>query len=92
MGRLEAARYVISGRVQGVGFRYFTQRVAREARVTGWVRNLDDGGVEVHANGTARQLADLEAMLRKGPVGADVRSVVVTEAAVLELSGFHIQA
>ena len=92
MSSVAAARYVISGRVQGVGFRYFTQRAAREAGMTGWVRNRDDGSVEVHANGTPRQLAELEAILRKGPAGADVRSFEVTEAPVLELSGFHIHS
>jgi acylphosphatase len=91
MGAIKARRFLISGRVQGVGYRYFAERSARETGVTGWARNLDDGRVEVHANGTAAQLDDFEALLRQGPRFADVRSVEFLEAAVLELSGFYIR-
>jgi acylphosphatase len=82
--------FLISGRVQGVGYRYFAEVSARQTGVTGWARNLDDGRVEVHANGTEAQLDDFEARLRQGPRFADVRSVESKEAAVLELSGFVI--
>ena len=88
---MEARRFLISGRVQGVGYRYFAERSAHETGVTGWARNLDDGRVEVHANGTEKQLEDFEGRLRTGPRFADVRSVESSEAAVLELSGFHIR-
>jgi acylphosphatase len=88
---MAARRFLISGRVQGVGYRYFAERSARATGVTGWARNLDDGRVEVHANGTSAQLEDFEARLRMGPRFADVRSVESSEAAVLELSGFHIR-
>ena len=91
MGAIKARRFLISGRVQGVGYRYFAERSAHETGVTGWARNLDDGRVEVHANGTAAQLDDFEALLRQGPRFADVRSVEFLEAAVLELSGFYIR-
>jgi acylphosphatase len=91
MGAIKARRFLISGRVQGVGYRYFAERSAHDTGVTGWARNLDDGRVEVHANGTADRLEDFEARLRKGPRFADVRSVESSEAAVLELSGFHIR-
>jgi acylphosphatase len=91
MGAIKARRFLISGRVQGVGYRYFAERAAQENGVTGWARNLDDGRVEVHANGTAERLEDFEARLRQGPRFADVRSVESTEAAVLELSGFNIR-
>jgi len=91
MGAIKARRFLISGRVQGVGYRYFAKRSARETDVTGWVRNLDDGRVEVHANGTAERLEDFEARLRQGPRFSDVRSVESSDAAVLELSGFHIR-
>jgi len=83
--------YLISGLVQGVGFRYFAQRAARAAGITGWARNLDDGRVEVHANGTARQLDDFEARLREGPPYADVRGFEVQEAAASKSSGFDIR-
>jgi len=88
---MAARRFLISGRVQGVGYRYFAERSAHQTGVTGWARNLDDGRVEVHANGTAAQLDDFEGRLRVGPRFADVRAVESLEAAVLELSGFHIR-
>jgi len=88
---LEARRYLISGRVQGVGFRYFAQRAARDLGVTGWARNLDDGRVEVHANGVLNVLNQFEARLRQGPMGSDVRGFELTEAAPTETSGFHIR-
>jgi acylphosphatase len=91
MGAIKARRFLISGRVQGVGYRNFAERSAQEAGVTGWARNLDDGRVEVHANGTSGQLEDFEARLRQGPRFADVRKVELMEAAVLELSGFSIR-
>jgi acylphosphatase len=91
MGAMKARRFLISGRVQGVGYRYFAERSAHETGVTGWARNLDDGRVEVHANGTTERLEDFEGRLRQGPRFADVRSVESSEAAVLELSGFHIR-
>jgi len=91
MGAIKARRFLISGRVQGVGYRYFAQHSAQAAGVSGWARNLDDGRVEVHGNGTAERLDDFEGRLRQGPRFADVRSVESSEAAVLELSGFHIR-
>jgi acylphosphatase len=91
MKGITARRYLICGRVQGVGFRYFVQRAAHELGVTRWARNLDDGCVEVHANGTPRQLDDLESRVRKGPPHADVRSVEVQDAAVLVSTDFYIR-
>lgn len=65
----------ISGRVQGVGFRYFVIRNAEELNLTGWVRNLWDGRVEVLAEGQMEKLNLLLITLRKGPFGADVTQV-----------------
>lgn len=79
-----ARRYLIGGRVQGVGYRAFAAHAARQVNVAGWVRNLADGGVEVHAVGTAGQLDDFEGWLRKGPRLAEVHTVKVTEAAAPE--------
>jgi acylphosphatase len=90
MARIKARIFLISGRVQGVGYRYFAEVSAHQTGVTGWARNLDDGRVQVHANGTDAQLDDFEARLRQGPRFAEVRSVESKEAAVLELSGFVI--
>jgi len=86
-----ARRYLISGMVQGVGYRAFAERSAGLIGVTGWARNQDDGHVEVHANGTVEQLDDFEARLRQGPRWAQVRAVQVSEAAVTHETGFHIR-
>jgi acylphosphatase len=91
MARINARRFLVSGRVQGVGYRYFAQQSAQQTGVTGWAKNLSDGSVEVHANGSQEQLEDFEARLRIGPRFSDVRSVQASEVAVLELSGFHIR-
>ena len=85
-----AKRFLISGRVQGVGFRYFAECAAREVGVSGWVRNLDDGRVEVHANGSAEQLSELAARLRMGPPRADVRGFEAFETPLMRSPGFHI--
>jgi acylphosphatase len=72
-------RYVVDGMVQGVGFRWFTRRTARQLGVQGWVRNLPGGQVEIHATGSSAQLAMLEEALGRGPAGAMVRNVARTE-------------
>jgi len=86
-----AKRWLVSGRVQGVGFRYFVQAKATELGVAGWTRNLDDGRVEVYATGHAHKLSDLAAALHIGPRMADVHSVEELEEAILELAGFSIR-
>jgi acylphosphatase len=73
-----ARRYVIHGRVQGVGFRYFTQAAAVREGVAGWVRNTPDGSVEVSAEGDAEPLTRFEQRIRQGPPGARVDRVEVT--------------
>ncbi|MBZ5603485.1 MAG: acylphosphatase [Acidobacteriia bacterium] len=90
MKTLSARRYWISGRVQGVGFRAFAARAARETGVTGWAKNLADGRVEVHANGSSDQLSEFEARLRQGPAWADIRGFESQAAAVLDARGFNI--
>ncbi len=62
-----ARRYIISGRVQGVGFRYFTEATAHREGIAGWVRNLSDGCVELQAEGDDEALAALMTAVRKGP-------------------------
>ena len=74
-----ARRFVISGRVQGVGFRYFTQDTARREGVTGWVRNLPDGCVEALAEGDVEAVTRVERALRIGPRGARVERVYVDD-------------
>jgi acylphosphatase len=86
-----ARHFVIAGKVQGVGYRAFARQAARAIGATGWARNLANGDVEVHANGTPAQLDDLESRLREGPRWADVRAVAATEAAVSSHSDFEIR-
>jgi acylphosphatase len=74
-----ARRFVVSGRVQGVGFRYFTQDTARREGVTGWVRNLPDGRVEALVEGDAEAVTRVERALRAGPRGARVERVYVDD-------------
>lgn len=83
--------YVIKGRVQGVGYRYFAQTVAAELGITGWVRNRDDGAVETYATGTPAQLAAFSGRLHIGPRFGEVRSVEEIEAALLQSDGFSIK-
>ena len=85
-------KYVISGKVQGVGYRYFALRVARELKLAGWVKNLPDGRVEALASGPVARLKRFDAELRIGPPHAEVRAVEVAEAAADgKLEGFHIR-
>ncbi|HEV8385826.1 MAG TPA: acylphosphatase [Candidatus Acidoferrales bacterium] len=70
-----AKRFVVSGLVQGVGYRFFAQRVADRLGVAGYVKNLHDGRVEVYAIGTAEQLRSLRAELARGPRAAEVSGV-----------------
>ena len=86
-----ARRFVISGNVQGVGYRAFARQAARAIGATGWARNLANGDVEVHANGTPLQLDDLESRLRQGPRWAEVRSAAAMEAPVSSDSDFEIR-
>jgi acylphosphatase len=77
--RKKAKRFVVSGLVQGVGFRYFTQGVAERLNLHGYVRNLRDGRVEAYAIGTPKQLAEFGAELQRGPGAANVMMVTEEE-------------
>ena len=87
----ETRCYVVSGRVQGVGFRWFVEREAATLGITGWVRNRDDGRVEVMATGTLEQLSTLQARLREGPRAARVDEVAVSPAPFLDAESFGIE-
>ncbi len=76
---IEARLYRITGRVHGVGFRMFTYDAASREGVTGYVRNLPDGSVEVLAEGDREALARLDHALWQGPAGARVDSVDLQE-------------
>ena len=77
--------FLIKGRVQGVGFRWFVQREAAELGLRGWVKNTPDGHVEVLAAGEPDQLDDLQLALAKGSRGSRVDAVV--EHALAESEG-----
>lgn len=88
----QACRFVVRGRVQGVGFRWFVEREAVLLGIAGWVRNNHDGSVEVLAQGTRDQLAGLHSRLREGPRAARVDTVEVSDAEPQAgLSSFRIE-
>jgi acylphosphatase len=86
-----ARRYFVRGRVQGVGYRWFVQKTAADLGLTGYVRNLDDGRVEVYAVGSEAALSELAGLLRTGPRWSEVRGVDEQEAAVEKRSSFQIE-
>jgi acylphosphatase len=74
---IEAAHLLVSGDVQGVGYRAWTERVAEQLRIKGWVRNLADGRVEILAEGERAALDALIARCKVGPRAASVEDVEV---------------
>lgn len=89
LGRFRA---LVHGYVQGVGFRYFVQRRAREQGLAGWVRNRPDGTVECVAQGPREALQRLLADLHRGPLGASVEGVEVRwEEPRDDLRGFEVR-
>lgn len=86
--------FLIRGRVQGVGFRWFVQREATELELCGWVRNTEDGDVEVVASGPAEDLNELRSSLRQGPRGARVDQLIehyLDESEATNLGSFRIE-
>ena len=84
--------YLIRGRVQGVGYRYFAQQIAIRLGVRGYVRNLSSGEVEVHAEAEAEILTVFRTELEHGPTMSRVREVVEDDAPVNGLySSFHVR-
>lgn len=79
--------YLVKGRVQGVGFRWFVQREASEIGLKGWVRNTDEGQVEIVAAGDPEDLAELKDALRKGSRGSRVDAVIEHELVESEGEG-----
>ena len=87
-----ARKFLISGRVQGVGYRFYAKRLAEELGVSGWVKNLADGRVEARATGDPEVIDELLAGLRQGPVGARVDQIEVSELQVESAgAGFDIK-
>jgi acylphosphatase len=88
---LPSFRYLVSGRVQGVGFRYFARQSAARLGVAGFARNLADGSVEVIAEGEAPSLAAFEDALRQGPSFAEVRDLERVEIPARGDQGFYVR-
>ncbi len=89
---IQARRFLVRGRVQGVGFRWFIEREAHVLGIAGWVRNNHDGSVEVLAQGTRDQLLGLHSRLREGPPAARVDAVDVADATPVNgMSSFRIE-
>ena len=88
----QARRFLVRGRVQGVGFRWFVEREAHLLGIAGWVRNNADGSVEVLAIGSREQLLGLQSRLRAGPRAARVDDVQELEAKLIAgLTTFRIE-
>ena len=86
--------FLIQGRVQGVGFRWFVHREASELELHGWVRNTEEGDVEVVASGSAEDLAELRASLRQGPRGSRVDRLIehyLDDSEAKNLDAFRIE-
>jgi acylphosphatase len=86
-----AFRFVVQGRVQGVGYRYFVMREAETLGVAGFARNCPDGSVEVVAEGPDEALSALESRLREGPTFARVTGLLRAAIAPRGDQGFHIR-
>jgi acylphosphatase len=88
----ETRRYIVTGRVQGVGFRWFVEHAAVQLDLAGWVRNRADGSVEVLASGSRDQLHKLYTELLKGPRASRVEKVEVEDSAPdTNLKSFRIE-
>jgi acylphosphatase len=84
-------RFIIRGVVQGVGFRWFVVRKARGFGLTGFVRNLGDGSVEVVADGPGPALVALEGELQQGPPGAQVTTIGREEWTAAPMASFEVR-
>jgi acylphosphatase len=87
---MSARRAVVSGRVQGVGFRFFAERAAKKAGVFGWVRNLPDGRVETVVEGSDDAVERYLGEIRKGPLGSRVTGVTVEDRQPGDFESFEI--
>ena len=86
-----AVQVVVTGRVQGVGFRWSALDRATALGVAGWVRNLHDGSVEAWLEGPSDAVAQMIAWLREGPAWASVKHCKVTEQSPLGMSDFFVR-
>ena len=89
--RVERWQLLVRGRVQGVGYRNACCQKARELELNGWVRNRNDGSVEVQAEGPLHQLTELRLWCERGPIGADVHNVVHSQLPTIREDWFEIR-
>lgn len=82
---------IVDGDVQGVGYRYTLRMVARDAGVTGWVRNRHDGTVEAEVEGTDEQVDEVLTWMAHGPPGSRVDTTTVTDAAPAANDDFEVR-
>lgn len=87
---MKAYDVILTGTVQGVGFRYYTRMTANRLRVSGWVRNCPDGSVQIHCEGDEEALGQFLEAVRKGPAGAAVTGADIREGALAFHYGFEI--
>ena len=88
---IAACRVLVSGRVQGVAFRWHSRDVAALFSIGGWVRNLSDGRVELHLEGARSALARMQTWLEHGPPAARVVGLEVREVPTEGASSFEIR-
>ena len=92
---MKTVRIIVTGRVQGVGFRYFTVRCANDLSLCGWVRNLPDGRVETAIQGQGEKIEEMIGLLKQGPGAANVSGLEIeeieSESGSAELSGFAMR-
>ncbi len=87
-----ARRYIFSGRVQGVGFRFATKQLAKGFDVIGWVKNLDDGRVELHIQGEEEELDEFISDMHDSPLGHHIQEQEERAMPLLDgLMGFSIE-
>ena len=94
LGPAMVLHFLVRGRVQGVGFRWFVHREASELELRGWVRNTEDGDVEIVAAGEPDDLGELRSSLRRGPRGSRVDQVIehrMDEGEARDLEKFRIE-
>lgn len=91
MGEIVSFQITIRGRVQGVGFRYFARQRAEAHGISGFVRNLPDGSVEMHAEGPTGAMEAFEADMRRGPSFGRVDDATVVAIKARGLGAFEIR-
>lgn len=87
---MKRVHLLVKGVVQGVGFRYYTEKEAKRLSLSGWVRNLHDGSVEIEAEGDEKRVLEFMEWVHQGPTKALVESVEITELPEQHERGFAI--